>query len=189
MRAKGTSESRIDLNLSAGTRSDVRNVSNGVPAGTWEKDGGNWLPYAEHNCWTDAAWFFPALSSLIETNNANFIFKYIAQEQYNGLPVQHIQIFQTRLLGNVNLQPLSTMDVYLDSASFLPLDVKSFTHPDNDMNTNIPIEIRFANYQAVSGIQVPFHLQELLNGGVVLDITVSSAAINTGLADAVFTIQ
>src|SRR5713101_41611 len=38
--AKGASESRVDLILSSGTRSDVRNLTNGVPAGVWVKSGG-----------------------------------------------------------------------------------------------------------------------------------------------------
>ena len=60
--AKGTSESRVDLNLSnSGTRSDVRNLASGVPSGVWEKNSATSTAYAGHNCYTDATWFFPAL--------------------------------------------------------------------------------------------------------------------------------
>jgi hypothetical protein len=57
------------------------------------------------------------------------------------------------------------------------------------MNTDIPVEIRFANYQAVSGVQVPFHTQRMLNGTVVLDITAISAVVNSGLSDSQFNLQ
>src|SRR5216684_2897584 len=67
--AKGISESRVDLNLNSGTRSDVRNSAPGVPGGAWARNGASSTAYASHNCWTDAAWFFPALSAL--TQNAN----------------------------------------------------------------------------------------------------------------------
>lgn len=190
LEAKGTSESRVDLSLSSGSHSEVRNIANGAPAGAWERNGGAPTAYAQHNCWTDAAWFFPALSSLTQTANPNFIFKYIGQEQHGGVATQHVRVFQIvpQDTGGVFLR-LSASDFYLDVNSNLPLAVASKVHADNDMNTDIPTEVRFATYQAVSGIQVPFHIQRMLNGGVVLDVTVTSAAFNQGLADSLFTLQ
>jgi len=182
-KAKGTSESRVDLSLGSGTRSDVRNVTNSAPAGAWAKNGRNSTPYADHNCWTDSAWFFPALSSLTQTANPSFVFSYIGQEQHGGLNTQHIQVNQ---LGP--FQSVSTMDFYLDPASYLPLAVAFNAHPDNDMNKNIPTEILFANYQTVSGFQVPFNVQRMFNGGVVLDVTITTAVFNTGLPDSLFTL-
>src|SRR6267154_3070838 len=93
-RAKGVSESRVELSLSNGTRSDVRIATDGIPAGAWSASGGTVTAYAQHNCWTDAPWFFPALSSLSQTGNQNFVFKYIGQEQHLTTLTQHIQVFQ-----------------------------------------------------------------------------------------------
>jgi hypothetical protein len=189
--AKGTGESRSDLNLStSGTRTDVRNLVSGAPAGAWGKNGGTSTAYAGHNCWTDAAWFFPAFSSLTQMANPNFIFKYIGPERHGGVNSQHIQIYQLAAQGQPpSVQRLSKMDFYLDAASSLPLGINFDTHADDDMNLNIPVAINFANYQPVQGIQVPFHIQRMLNGGVVLDATVTSAGFNTGLSDSLFTIQ
>jgi len=189
--AKGIAASRVDLNLNGGPRTDVRNAANGVPAGAWEKNVGASTSDAQHNCWTDAAWFFPALSSLAQTASPNFVFKYIAQEQHGGVTVQHIRAFQI-LPGDTSSlqlsQHLSAMDFYLDPASYLPLAVAFQIHADTDMNTDVAIEVRLAAYQVVSGFQVPFHFQRMLNGGVVLDVTVTNAAVNTGLADSLFTL-
>ena len=187
LKAKGTTESRVDLSLSSGTRSDVRNVATGTPGGAWEKNGAASTTYAGHNCWTDAAWFFPALSSLTQNLNPNFIFKYIGQEQHGGVNAQHIQVLQA--VSDPLSQHLSTMDFYLDPSSALPLVIVFPVHPDTDAGTDIANEVRFANYQAVSGIQVPFHVQRMLNGGVVLDVTVTNATFNTGLPDSLFTLQ
>src|SRR5450631_318619 len=143
LEAKGTGESRVDLSLSGGTRSDVRNLVNGGPGGAWTKNGGTSTAYAQHNCWTDAAWFFPALSSLTQTGNQNFIFKYIGQEQHGGVNTQHIQVFQVGPQANSSLQRLSTLDFYLDPNSSLPLAVAIKAHADNDANTDIPTEFRF----------------------------------------------
>jgi hypothetical protein len=189
--AKGTTESRIDASLSDGNRSDIRNTSTGTPEGAWVIGSGVSSHYASHNCWTDAAWFFPALSSLSQTENPNFVFSYIGEEQRNGLPVQHIQAYQLSAAGLTNspVPTLSKLDFYLDPNSYLPLAVAFNSHTDQDMNTNIPTEIDFANYQSVNGIVVPFHFQRILNGTVILDVTVTSAVFNTGLADSLFSIQ
>jgi hypothetical protein len=186
--AKGIVESRVDLNLNGWTRSDVRSVTSGIPAGAWAKNGMASTPYAAHNCWTDAAWFFPALSSVSQTANASFVFKYIGQEQHGGVATQHIQIYQSPAQGPKAAPRMSQVDFYLDPASLLPLTIAFNVHPDDDMNTDVRTEIGFANYQASSGIQVPFHIQRRVNGVLVLDITVTSATFNTGLPDSLFTL-
>lgn len=187
-RAKGTSESRVDLSLSSGTRSDVRNATNGVPSGAWSKNSSPVTSYAQHNCWTDAPWFFPALSSLSQTGNQNFIFKYVGQEQHRGVNTQHILVFQS-LVSFAPATQLSTMDFYLDPASFLPLAITFNVHSDSNMNVNLPTEILFANYQNIAGVQVPFHFQQLFSRSVILDATVTSVSFNTALLDSSFTLQ
>ena len=191
LRAKGTTESRTDLNLSAGTLSEVRNILNGGPAGAWSHNGSAATAMAQHNAWIDAGWFFPPLSSLSQSANPQFIFRYIGQEQHDGLTVQHIRSYQLApsVLSNSSIPGLSTMDFYLDPNSFLPLAIDFNLHADTNMGVNVPVEIRFANYQAVNGIQVPFHLQRLLNGSLVLDVMVTSVVLNTGLPDSLFTLQ
>lgn len=187
-RAKGISESRVDLSFTGGkVRSDVRNLTGVTPGGAWQTNGGTPQVYAGHNGWTDAVWFFPALSSLSQTANPNFVFKYIGQEQHNGLNSQHIQVFQA-VSGNSTAQGLSVMDFYLDPASLLPLSIGFNLHPDSDMKKNVPVTINFANYQSVGGIEVPFLFQQMLNGEVVLNVVVTSTAFNTGLQDSIFTL-
>jgi len=188
-RAKGIGESRVDLNLSSGTRSDVRNTASGAPGGAWQKNGGTSTSYASHNCWVDASWFFPALSSLTQTANPIFVFKYVGHEQHGGMNTQHIRVFQTPAGGISLFQHLSTADFYLDPASLLPLAVAFQVHPDMDASTDIPTEVRFANYQTVNGFQIPFHFQRMLNGGVVVDVAVTNATLNTGVLDSIFSLQ
>jgi hypothetical protein len=185
--AKGRRESRVSLNLSDSTRDEVRNAATGVPRGAWKKDNGTVTAFATHNCWTDAAWFFPAFSSLTQAANPNFVFQYMGQEEHGGVNTQHVQVFQPSK-GRL-LQHLSIIDFYLDPASSLPLAIAFQAHPDKDAARDVPEEVRFADYQAVGGILVPFHIQRMLNGDVILDITVTSATFNSGLPDSMFTLQ
>jgi len=118
--AKGLQESRLELTLGGGTRSDVRNTMNGVPEGAWKKDSGTSSAYAQHNCWTDAAWFFPAFSSLTQTANPNYIFKYIGQEEHGGIATQHLRVFQIVPQDTPGIfQLLSESDFYLETAKSL----------------------------------------------------------------------
>jgi len=57
------------------------------------------------------------------------------------------------------------------------------------MNVSIASEILFTNYQNVSGVQVPFHFQQLFSGSVILDVTVTNVSLNAGLLDSSFTLQ
>ncbi len=53
-KAKGASESWVDLSLGSGIRSDVRSVTNSAPAGAWAKNGGNSTAYAGHNLYSSS---------------------------------------------------------------------------------------------------------------------------------------
>ena len=185
LQGKGTTDSLITLSLNGFSRTETRTQSGGVPSGTWADASATPKAFALHNCWTDAVWFFPALSSLTQAANPNFFFSYVGQEQHNGVSTQHIRSFQLSQNDPSNLlevQRLSTSDIYLDSSSFLPVAIAFKAHPDKDMTIDIPMEIGFAKYQVVTGIQVPFHIQRMLNGGVVLDLTVTNAVMNSALS-------
>lgn len=190
---KGISESKVSLALSSGSRTETRNAANGFPQGQWANPNGTSGAYVWHNCQTDAVWFFPVLSSLGNISNSSFVFSYVGQETWNGVPAQHLQAHQVAPTSASPIaalvQSFSTMDFYLDPSSLLPLAVDFNAHPDNDTNTNIRREVRFANYQAVNGVQIPFHIQRLTNGGLALDLVVTSATLNSGLTDSQFNLQ
>jgi hypothetical protein len=185
LQATGTTDSRVDLNLNGFTRSEIRTASGGAPSGSWIDASAKSHSYAQHNCWTDVAWFFPALSSFSQSAAVTFFYSYAGQEQHGGLTVQHIVALQHLTSPQMDLSTidkLSATDIYLDPVSSLPLAIAFKVHPDNDMNTDIPMEIRFANYEAVSGIQVPFHIQRMMNGSLVLDLTITNAVMTSTLS-------
>lgn len=188
LKALGTGESRLDLNLPNGTRSEVRNLTNGH-GGSWAGSDGVAHAMANHNCLTDAAWFFPAFSVLSQASSPNVLVAYIGQETRSGVAVQHLH-FMTQVPSFADpsglVQRLGAEDIYLDASSSLPVALVFNAHADNDALTNIPVEIDFSNYQAVSGVTVPFRIQEFFNGTLFLDITVQSVTLNSGLTDSVF---
>jgi hypothetical protein len=191
--AKGTAESRVDLNLNGNVRSDIRNDTYGIPEGASVVDSGSQQLWAVHNCRINASWFFSALSILASTSDPSVVLLYVGQETRNGVAVQHLQSFRAATDNRASIaalnQSLSTMDIYLDSTSMLPIAITFNSHPDDDALTNIAIEIDFSNYQSFSGVEVPSHIQKFVNGGLALDVAVSSAVFNTNPSDSLFAIQ
>jgi hypothetical protein len=188
LKALGNPDSRFDLVVSTGTRSEIRNASGGTPQGSWITPDGVSHAMAYHNTLTDAAWFVPELTVLSQLSNPNLVASYVGQETRAGAAVQHLHFaFQSPSPDPTGLfQSLSAEEVYLDASTFLPVALTFNAHPDIDAGTNISVEIDFSSYQSVNGVQVPFRVQKLLNGTLFLDVTVQSVQINSGLTSAAF---
>ncbi|MGH9648081.1 MAG: hypothetical protein ACRD4E_14825 [Bryobacteraceae bacterium] len=89
--ALGTGESRLDLTIADGMRTEIRDASTGVAQGKWLAPGGASGLFASQNCATDAVWFFPVLSSL--TASPKIVLSYVGQETRLGLKVEHIRSY------------------------------------------------------------------------------------------------
>jgi hypothetical protein len=181
--------SRMDLNLSSGPRSEVQNSSGASPAGAWSGPDGVSHAISFHNLLTDPAWFFPAFP-ITHGLSSSCVATYVGHETRDGQAVEHLTIAQTSAVqssaGAPTMGHLSQMDFFLDSTTFLPAAVTFNSHPDSNASLDIPIEVRFSNYRAVNGVQVPFHVQKFLNNGLILDLQFETAVLNTGLAASLF---
>jgi hypothetical protein len=182
LQASGVMTNQISISTSIGNRSETRTWQNNLPAGSWTGLDGTQHPMVLHNCWSDAVWFFPALSLLADYADTNLVFTDLGPEQYQGGSVEHIQVYRTasglsrdrlRILAR-----LSTVNYYLDSQTALPVAIAFNTHADSDLSVDIPIVIVFSSYQSINGVQVPFQVVEALNGTVMLQISITSAIPN-----------
>jgi hypothetical protein len=185
--ASGTGESRMDLALSSGTRTEIRDASTGTPLGQWIAQDSTSGKFTLHNCQTDAVWFFPVLGSL--AGGPNVAFSYIGQETRNGETVQHIQSSPSNQSAGSTQQQLSMMDFYLDATTLLPSAITFNAHADNNLLNNIFVEIDFSDYQVISGVRVPMHIQKSLQGSFLIDLQVSGAVFNSGIAPSNFSIN
>lgn len=180
----GYQQSRTVLNLTEGARQEVRNASEG-PSGAWAGPDGVWHAEALHNEWSPADWFFPVFTLQAALADPTWGLEYAGQEDLDGSPVAHLTLYRVvagpSSASTALVERLSTVAIYLDAASSLPVAARFDTHPDGDANTNLAVEVRFSGYRAVSGIQVPFRIQKFLQGSLLLDLSVTSAAINSNL--------
>jgi hypothetical protein len=186
--ARGNQQSLVQLNLSGGSRQEIRNG----PAGAWSGPDGTAHSMAIHNCWADASWFFPALTlEAIATDPQTTVY-YLGPDTSKGRPLLHLQVTRTPAAQSADVTTLilrlSAMDIYLDPQSFLPLVLDFSAHPDVDAGTNIPLEIQFGDFQKVSGGLVPFRIQKFLQGSLLLDLVVTNVSINSGVPPSDFTL-
>ena len=111
---KGTAlgDSRVDLSLQSGNRSEVRShaavplpgiLPAGVPApvaqtpqsaGVWSDSDGTLHGMAGHNIMTAATWFFPTLTLENIASAQNYVLAYVGQETRNGATVLHVSASQ-----------------------------------------------------------------------------------------------
>jgi hypothetical protein len=187
--AKGFSESRADLNLSGGTRSEIRNANGNLNDGNWIGPDGSVHEIALHNCITDASWFFPALGTLSAAGrNPNVVLSYVGLETFGQASVQHVHAY-TYDPSYPTAQQLSAIDYYLDAKTLLPEIVTFNEHPDKDQTVNIAVQLVFSDYRNVNGAMIPYQIQRYVNNNLMLDVQLTSAIINSGITDDHFNVQ
>jgi hypothetical protein len=186
--ARGSQQSLVQLNLSGGTHQETRNG----PAGAWSGPDATPHSMATHNCWTDASWFFPVLTLEAIANDPQTAVSYLGTDTSKGTPLLHLQVTRAPAGQAADVTALiltlSTMDIYFDPQSLLPLVLDFNAHPDVDANTNLPVEIEFGNFQSTGGVLVPLQIQKYLQGTLLLNLVVSNASINSGVPSNTFTL-
>lgn len=192
-KALATGEVRMDFNFPSGPRSEVHSTLANGPAGVWSGPDAVKHPIAWHNLWPDSCWFFPAFTLAAVSNWQSYSLSLVGQETWNGQSVVRLavsRIISTRSAKSFALiQRLSQIDIFLDSASLLPVAFSFNVHPDDDAGLDIPVDIRFSDYRLVNGAQFPFRVQKHLNNGLVLDLQFQTLALNTGLSPTSFSLQ
>jgi hypothetical protein len=177
----GISNSQISVTFGSATLTETRSFGANGPGGQWIDTNGVTHQFAQHNCWTDAAWFFPAFSMLSDYANPNLVFNDLGQEQHHGATVEHLRVYRTA--SGMPAAPahvlalVSVTDYYLDSQTALPLAIVFFAFADNDTGTSIPIELVFASYQRVNQAMVPYQIGKYLNGAQLFQISVTNAQV------------
>lgn len=192
LKATAIGQGRIDLSLSGGQRSEVVDASQQAPTGSWCGPDGVWHAAAGHNLLSDPTWFFPTFLIRRALASTGYAISAMDTETQDGVSVEHVTIYQSSALvarQATGIPTLGQIDLYLDASTFLPTSISFNAHPDTDAKVDIPIQIKFSNYQTVQGIAVPYHIQKYIQNGLALDVTVTGVQLNSGLSATVFQAQ
>ena len=192
LKALAGTGARLDLGLSSGPRSELRNISGVEPVGSWSGLDGVYHAMSHHNLFTDPGWF-PVFAISIALSAPNAVITYVGPETRDGQSVIHItasrQFPQLSSDAASLMQHLTQTEIFLDPNTHLPIALALTTHPDNNGLLNLPVEIHFSDYRSVNGAQIAFHIQEFLNNSLLLDLQFQTATINSGLTASTFSVQ
>jgi hypothetical protein len=170
--------SQLQLSFSSGSRTEIRKTTNGFPSGSWIDSQGVSHAMAGHNVFTPESWFCPhiVLSRLLLNPNLNI--QNLGQESKNGISVLHFVIApipKGSARSSLLTAHLSTLEIYLDSASLRPVSLNYNFHPDNSATVDIPVEIQFGGFNDTSGVWTPGSIEQYVNSTLVLKLQVESA--------------
>jgi outer membrane lipoprotein-sorting protein len=125
----------------------------------------------------------PALVLFEELQDSRYSVVNLGTGTVEGKPALHVQ---TSLAGNPIDAQVTQQDWYLDPNTGLPLRVEYRLPSHNDALQFLSAAFEFANYQAVSGVLVPFQITIYFNGQEAGVVTVGSVSFNTGLSPSEF---
>jgi hypothetical protein len=131
-------------------------------------------------------WFFPGLLASV-SDTKDVVLSFVGVEAIDGQALYHLRAWRKDVNPSA-VQELSRVDIYLD-ASYLPVRAMFMTHPDNDMRKEIPVEIRYSEYEREGGVAIPRSIRRYLQSSLDLDITITSAKVNVHPSDSEFSIQ
>jgi hypothetical protein len=177
---RGTTQTSVHLQA---TESDWTEVYSAGQAAKTQGANTALLPM-ETAASTQSAFFpLPILAGAL--GNQDVACQYIGPEELNGAAVVHIYIWNTyeSIPALRFLSDFSGTDVWISATSGLPIRIAFIRRSGGGAMPRIPIVVDYSNYQAVSGTQFPFQIQESVNGTVWASITLQSVSTNTGLTD------
>ena len=189
LKATAIGQGRVDLALSGGLRSEVIDASQPGATGSWYGPDGTWHATVAHNLFSDPTWFFPTFLIKRVLASPNYAISSQDAETHDGVAVEHLKLYKAYADKTGLIQNLSQIDLYLDSSTQLPVSIAFNMHADDDALANIPIEIKFSNYQPVQGISVPYRIQKFIQNGLTLDVTLTAVQVNGGLSATDFQAQ
>ena len=141
-----------------------------------------------HNVTPLSPWFCPALLLQAVERSSAISVANVGAESRAGQSVEHFTI--TKQVSALHhpavmlalLQKAARMELYLNSATGLPVALTYNAHPDKNLGEDIPVEVRFSDYRDVNGVQIPFQIKKYFNRTLELDIQLTSATLNSGLS-------
>lgn len=183
---KGSAETSEQINLPSGQRGVI--FSSGLASESTPSNSGQVVMQLAV---TDQCVDFPLPFLVAALANSDQSFLYVGQDSLNGAAVQHLQTsnsFASRPALS-RLAPFSTMDLWFDAASGLPLKITYTRRAGGGTIPGIPVEVSFSNYANFGGVLYPMQIQKSYNGTPWQTITIQSVTFNTGLTDAQFQVQ
>jgi len=171
-------QNSAEFDLSNGTRVETQSAIADDRTCTWTGKDGTAHNVASSNCWTSTVWFLPHLALQTVGQPTSLQRAPISDSVPHLRYSLHIAPGRTSAATTALIQTWSQADLKLDHTTLLPASLKYSIHPDQNSSVDLQVEVRYSNYKAVSGVQLPMHIERYVNGTVQVSIDIASAVIN-----------
>jgi hypothetical protein len=182
LQAKADGSANVQLSLGKASRTEVQTAADSSRTCTWTDAAGASHPIFGANCFIAIPWFAPGLFSqpvshlpalLATTDDGE-----ISKDGSTLHQVGYLLNLQGEDTISTNLRTrLSTVKVFYDPQTFLPASLEYQIHPDSNDLQDVAVRVVFSNYQSVSGVMLPFHMEKYVNRTLQLKLDVSNATI------------
>jgi hypothetical protein len=182
LQAKADGSASLQFSIGPASRTEVQTKTDSSKICTWIDAAGTSHNIIGPNCFISIPWFAPSLFTqsllvlppLLGTTDVGDVVKDNATfHQINCR--RNLQSASSPSASPAT--SLSIVNVYYDPQTYLPARLEYLIHPDNDNLQNIPVRVVFSNYQTVSGVMLPFHVEKYINRTLQLALDVTNASI------------
>jgi hypothetical protein len=182
LQAKVDGSANVQLMLGKASRTDIQTTADASRTCTWVDSVGKTHAFLGLNCFVAIPWFAPGLYAQTSTSLPSLLGVTDGGAVSKDGSAFHQMSYVLKLAGSDatstnRLVNQSTVNVFYDPKTFLPVSLEYFIHPDNNDSQNIPVRVVFSNYQSVSGVMLPFQIDRYINRTLQLKLDVSNATI------------
>ncbi len=132
---------------------------------------------------------FPLVVIAPAIQDPNSSVRFIGAETVNGVLTNHIQLCTSSPDQNfTDIVSFATKDVWVANDTGLPIEISVLVF-DSEGVPAVSLTAVFDNYQSISGVLYPFHIQVSSNGTLYNTITITSVAFGVGLTDQDFPLR
>lgn len=134
---------------------------------------------------------FPLIIVAGALNDSDIALEYVASETIGGVTCDHVRIWGSSATdpGRAVAPEFSIKDIWVASATSLPVKVAFSRREASGDAPRIPVEVSYSDYRRVAGLVYPFRIEKAYNGTPWMTLTVQRVSFDLGLTDADFQLE
>lgn len=185
VKGRGLHEFRVDSTLPDGPHSSITN-----PSASFQKNpDGTVAPLPSQNLVKPAVVTFPLAQVLTVLQDSSVSLVYNGIVSHDGQQVDDVVAQKNFASGGDPggaLESISKRHFFIDPNALTVQSIADTAYRRDGGPDTYPHEMQFSNYQAVSGVLMPFSINEVVAGQQTMSIQLTQITFNTGLTDSSF---
>jgi len=182
LQAKADGSTNVQLNLGQASRTESQTKTDASRTCAWVDNTGTSHYILGPNCFVAVPWFAPSLF----TQSLSVLPPLLLTTDMGDVVKNNAIFHQISYLLNLQgansssasqATSLSTVKILYDPQTHLPARLEYLIHPDTNDLQDLEVEVLFSNYQSVSGLMLPFHIEKYVHHTLQLKLDVSNASV------------